>query len=169
MSKNNEINKNQEATVRSRLQKCLQSQIAEIVMREGYALFAVPSISAAEIMSIAKQFMISPADVGISMYKPDALMVFFEVPKDGANKLEAVVPISQFVCDICQQAVTDTTFKTNQDVYSTERRLYCSKCWNETPKDEKVLRVYIKGEEIDDIPREIKLLSLVPWNEEELR
>lgn len=169
MVENKEINENQEATVLSRLQKCLQSEICEIEFREGYALFAAPSISAKEIMNIAKQFTISPGDIGISVYKPDALMVFFEVPKEGANRLEAVVPISQTNCDICQKAVTDTAFKANQDVYSTEKRLYCSKCWDKTPKDEKVLRVYIKGEEIDDIPREIKLWSLEPWNEEEMR
>lgn len=164
-----EDKENPEVTVLSRLQKCLHSAIPEIEFREGYALLAVPSISAEEVMSIARQFAISPADIGMSVYKPEALMVYFEVPKEGANKLEAVIPISQFVCDICQQEVTYTTFRTNQEVYSTENRLYCSQCWDKTPKDEKVLRVYAKDEEIDDIPREIKLWSLEPWNEEEMK
>lgn len=120
-------------------------------------------------MSIARQFVISPADIGISVYKPEALMVYFEVPKEGANKLEAVIPISQFVCDICQQPVTDPTFRKSKDAYSTENRLYCSKCWDKTPKEEEVLQVHAKGGEIDDIPREIKLWSIEPEADDDLK
>lgn len=153
----------------SRLRRCLEADITEFTIQDNSALFAVPSISAKEVMKIAHQFNLAPNEIGISPHKPESLMVWFEVPENVMCHLEAVIPIKQFVCDICQNPVTDTDYRTNVRVFLTERYLFCEKCWFDSDDEFEVIRTYNAGDVIDDIPREMTAWSLEPLNDEELK
>lgn len=155
--------------IRAKLTRCIKSKITEFTVKNNSTLFAVPTISAKEIMDMAKQFDMAPNDIGISVYKPESLMVFFDVPNEASNHLEALIPITQFVCEVCNSPVTDTLYRTNQAVYRTEDCLYCSKCWKNSNRPYKMVKAYDENTIIDDIPREIQIWSMDGKSDEELR
>ena len=63
---------------------------------------------------------------------------------DSANYLEAVMSLDPFICDKCKKPVTDIQHRANQQVFKTERYLYCWTCWlnNNADDESNLLLVY---------------------------
>jgi hypothetical protein len=81
---------------------------------------------------------------------------------DRANHLEAVMQIDPFVCDKCKKPVTDRQHRANQQVFRTERYLYCWTCWlnNNADDESDLLRVY----EPQNIITEVVPIEIEVWS-----
>lgn len=88
------------------------------------------------------------------------------------------IPIDQYVCDSCNEAITDTDYKVIQP-YAVlyDHGLYCPRCderlakYAELAGEEKPVpkRTYVAGEVITDLSREMWVGSIEQFDPEEHR
>lgn len=80
------------------------------------------------------------------------------------------IPIDQFLCDSCNEPITDTDYRVLQAMaYLFDHGLYCPACYRKYFRGEKPLRVYEQDEVITDLGGEISISSIEEFDPEEHR
>lgn len=80
------------------------------------------------------------------------------------------IPIDQFVCDGCNTAITDIEFVCIEEIaYLLEHGLYCAHCHERYYSEEKPIRIYLKGQIITDLSKEMCIGSIEEFDPEKHR
>lgn len=80
------------------------------------------------------------------------------------------IPIDQFVCDVCNNPITDENFISYEVIHVTDWGAYCETCWQKASKSIKkdLIRTIEKDQPVD-FNRNVTLFAIEDFKPEDLR